>query len=173
MAVEPRVLEWVVQALRSGHEDEKKFRDEAVSRLERDHRTLQSRLDAMYVDKLEGRINNAYYDGMSGRWRAEQDRVNESIARHRSADRSYVDQGVWMWETAGLAAETFRSAATDERRELASVLIKHATWGEGRLVVTLKPPFDVILREVRKVRATETAKPDSSTSRVMKNPLSG
>ena len=68
-----------------------------------------------------------------------------------------------MWETAGLAAETFRSAATDERRELASVLIKHATWGEGRLVVTLKPPFDVILREVRKVRATEAAKPDSST----------
>ena len=46
MAIEPRILEWVAQALRSGHEDEKRFRDEAVARLERDQRTLQDRLDS-------------------------------------------------------------------------------------------------------------------------------
>ena len=60
-----------------------------------------------------------------------------------------------MWETAGPAAERFRTAEPDERRELASGLVKQATWGEGRLEVALKPPFDVILREVQKVRAAE------------------
>ena len=35
------------------------------------------------------------------------------------------------------------------------MLVKQATWGEGRLEVALKPPFDVILREVQKVRAAE------------------
>jgi hypothetical protein len=35
------------------------------------------------------------------------------------------------------------------------VLVKQATCGEGRLEVTLKPPFDVTLREVQKVRAAE------------------
>ena len=157
MAIEPRILTWVTQALRSGHEDEKRFRDEAIARLERDHRTLQDRLDNAYVDKVDGRINNAYFERMAAKWRTEQDRIAEAIARHRTADRSYVDQGIWIWETAGLAAETFRTADPDERRQLAGVLVKQATWGEGRLEVTLRPPFDVIVREVQKVRAGETA----------------
>ena len=69
MAIEPRILEWVAQALRSGHEDEKRFRDEAVARLERDQRTLQDRLDSAYVDKVDGRINNAYFERMAAKWR--------------------------------------------------------------------------------------------------------
>ena len=163
MSIEPHILEWVAQAMRSGHADEKRFRDDAITRLEGDHRTLQTRLDTMYVDKLDGRINGAYYEHTAAKWRAEQDRIAEAIARHRTADRSYVDQGIWIWNTAGFAAETFRKAQPAERRELAGVLVQQAGWGAGRLDVTFKPPFDVILREVRKVRATEGSEPGSGT----------
>jgi site-specific DNA recombinase len=110
MAIEPRILEWVGQVLRSGHEDEKRFRDEAIARPERDQRTLQDRLDSAYVDKVDGRINNAYFERMAAKWRAEQDRIADAVASHRTADRSYVDQGIWVWESAGPPAETFRTA---------------------------------------------------------------
>jgi hypothetical protein len=66
-----------------------------------------------------------------------------------------VDQGIWMWETAGLAAETFRGADQEGRHELGGALIKDASWGQGRLEVTLKPPFDVILQEGQQVRRAE------------------
>jgi hypothetical protein len=140
-----------------------RFRDEAIARLERDHRTLQGRLDTMYVDKLDGRINGTYYDRTAAKWRAEQDRIAEAIARHRNADRNYVDQGIWIWKTAGFAEETFRKAPCAERRELAGVLVKQWRWGAGRLDVTFKAPFDVILREVRKVRAAECSEPVDGT----------
>jgi hypothetical protein len=68
----------------------------------------------------------------------------------RVTEASYVDQGIWIWNTAGFAAETFRKAQPAELRELAGVLVQQASWGADRLDVTFKPPFDVILREVRK-----------------------
>jgi site-specific DNA recombinase len=35
----------------------------------------------MYVDKLDGRIDNAFFDRKSAEWRAEQDRILRDIGR--------------------------------------------------------------------------------------------
>jgi len=48
------VLAWVIQALRASHRDEKKFHDEAITRFRREHKRIQDRIDAMYMDKLDG-----------------------------------------------------------------------------------------------------------------------
>ncbi|MEO8898466.1 MAG: recombinase family protein [Candidatus Dormibacter sp.] len=37
MAIEPHILAWVARALRSGHDDEKRFRDDAIARLDVSH----------------------------------------------------------------------------------------------------------------------------------------
>ena len=54
------------------HEDERRAHDEAIARLQADYARLQNRLDAMYVDKLDGRIDTASVDRMAATWRAEQ-----------------------------------------------------------------------------------------------------
>lgn len=59
-------LEWVVKALKASHADEKREHDEAVGRLQKEYNRLQSRLDAMYEDKLDGKISQDFYtDGKS------------------------------------------------------------------------------------------------------------
>ena len=44
---------------------------EAIGGLPAEYDGLQSRLDAKYVDKLDGRIDEAFYDRMVREWRAE------------------------------------------------------------------------------------------------------
>ena len=51
------VLEWVREALHASHADEKREHDAAIERLQAEHRRLQARLDAMYVDKLDGHVD--------------------------------------------------------------------------------------------------------------------
>src|SRR5439155_10036071 len=67
------VLDWVREALTASHEDERRAHDEAVVRLQARYAQLQSRLDTMYVDKLDGRIDPAAFDRMAAAWRSEQD----------------------------------------------------------------------------------------------------
>ena len=52
--VPDEILEWVTTALRESQADRKQFHDEAMANLQREHRRLQDRIDAMYLDKLDG-----------------------------------------------------------------------------------------------------------------------
>ena len=65
------VLAWVSQALRVSHEDEKLHHDEAIERIQAEHDRLQKRIDAMYVDKLDGRIDTDFFDRKAAEWRGE------------------------------------------------------------------------------------------------------
>jgi hypothetical protein len=55
------VLSWVTHALRESHRDQKQFQDEQIAKLQRDHRRIQDRIDAMYLDKLDGRIDATFF----------------------------------------------------------------------------------------------------------------
>jgi DNA invertase Pin-like site-specific DNA recombinase len=59
------VLEWVREALRASHSDERRSHDEAIARLQAEYDRLQTRRGAMYVDKLDGRVDAAFYDRMA------------------------------------------------------------------------------------------------------------
>ena len=68
------VLSWVQEALRVSHADKRREQEEAIARLRSEYDRLQRRLDAMYVDKLDGRVNAAFFDKMAAEWRTEQAR---------------------------------------------------------------------------------------------------
>jgi hypothetical protein len=55
------------------------------ARLRGEFDRLRHRIHAMYVDKLDGRINGSFYT----QWRTEQDKIAREIARHQAADGSY------------------------------------------------------------------------------------
>ena len=50
------VLAWVSRALRESHHDEKKFHEDAIVRLQREHKRIEDRIDMMYMDKLAGEV---------------------------------------------------------------------------------------------------------------------
>ena len=55
-----KYLAWVSQALRVSHGDEKQHHDDAIRRIQAECDRLQDRIDAMYVDKLDGRIDTDF-----------------------------------------------------------------------------------------------------------------
>ena len=70
------VLEWVRDALHASHADERREHEEAIRRHQAEYARLQHRIDAMYVDKLDGLVDTAFFEKMSNLWRDEQKRSN-------------------------------------------------------------------------------------------------
>jgi hypothetical protein len=68
------------QALRESQVDEKRFREESIARLQKEYTKIQKRIDAMYLDKLDGRIDAAFFDAKRSEWREEQDQLLEATA---------------------------------------------------------------------------------------------
>ena len=112
------VLGWVRRALGESHRDERLFHEEAVTKLQREHRRLQDRIDAMDEDELDGRIGNEFFDAKAAEMRGEQARLIRDLEAHQDANRNYMEEGVQLLELAHRAPVLFESQPAGEKRKL-------------------------------------------------------
>ncbi len=138
------VLAWVREALHASHADKRQEQEQAIERLQAERFRLQTRLDAMYVDKLDGRVDAAFFDKMSAEWRAEQNRCQREIDRHQEADKSYMDEGVQILELARNAQRLFERQEPRPKRRLLNFVLSNCTWEDGEVVATFRQPFDLL-----------------------------
>ena len=50
-------MDWIIEALHQSHADEKRFREDAITRLQEAQTKIQNRLDRLYDDRLDGLSN--------------------------------------------------------------------------------------------------------------------
>jgi hypothetical protein len=134
----------MITALRESHKDEKQHHDEAIVRLQAEYRKLQDRIDAMYVDKLDGRIDAAFFDRKSTDWRAEQDRILRDVEAHQTANRTYIDEGVQLLRPVQRAPQLFETQEPAEKRQLLNFLLSNCVWKDGSLTAEYRQPFDLL-----------------------------
>ena len=155
------VLEWVREALHASHADERREHEEAIKRHQAEHKRLDERIHAMYVDKLDGLVAAAFFGRMSNQWREEQNRCLSEIERLQAADRSYLDEGVQLLELACNAQRLFARQEPREKRRLLNLLLSNCTWEDGEVVATFRQPFDLLAEtavSAARAAAAETAK---------------
>ena len=111
----------------------------------------------MYIDKLDGRVDGAFFDKMSAEWREEQNRCQREIDRHREAEQSYMDEGVQILELARNAQSLFERQEPREKRRLLNFVLSNCTWENGEVVAaTFRQPFD-LLAETTAIAARQKA----------------
>lgn len=142
IALDDEVLDWVTEALRQSHSDAKRHHDAAISRLQAEYNRLQNRIDAMYLDKLDGRVDAGFFDRKASEWRREQDQLLLSIEEHQSANQTYLEEGVRLLELAQGDHKLF------EKQRLLNFLLSNCSWKGGEMTATFRQPFD-LLRDAR------------------------
>ena len=98
----------------------------------------------MYVDKLDGLVDIAFYDRMSNRWREDQNCCQREIERRQNADKSYLDEGVALLDLARNAQRLFEKQEPREKRRLLNFVLSNCTWEDGEVVATFRQPFDML-----------------------------
>lgn len=126
------------------HRDTSRHHEEAIQRLEAQHKRLQHRIDAVYIDKIDGNVPAEFFETKAAEWRAEQEQCLRSIASHQNANDTYMHDGIRLLELADSAGRLFRKQSGDEKRKLLGFIVSNCTLADGRISVTLKQPFDMI-----------------------------
>ena len=147
----------MADALRSSHAEATKFHDDAVARLRGEYDRLQTRIDRAYDDHLDGRIAESYYDQRVQQWRAEQDRVTESLAKHEVSNRSYIDLGIRLLQVSRRLPELLTARSGLEKRKLLDFVVSNSVWRDGELEVAYRKPFDLIVLAAESKGTAEVA----------------
>ena len=95
----------------------------------------------MYVDKLDGRIDAAFFDRMAAQWREEQDGACAISNGTRTPTKSYMDEGIQILELAQNAQRLFERQEPREKRRLLNFVLSNCTWEDGEVVAPSANPL--------------------------------
>ena len=144
ISIDEEIVAWISKALRESHGDQKRFRDEAIAKLKQDHQRLQKRLDVMYEDRLDGRIDVALFERKSTEYRQEQAAILTKIEGYGVADGRYVEAGIKLLELTRNMHRLFEKQQAAEKRRLLNFVVSNSIWKGGEIVPAWRQPFDMI-----------------------------
>ena len=142
------VYDLIVEALRDSFEVERHDHDEAVTHLRAESDRLRKRLEAVYVDKLDGTVTDDFYRRMAVQWRDELDRCQRDLARHQEASNDYMDEGVALLTLARKAHRLFDGSSGIEKRRLLNFVLSNCVWKHGELSADYRQPFDMLVKTI-------------------------
>lgn len=138
------ILGWLSNAVLESDRTEQASRQQAVKRLRAERERLDARIEAMYLDKLDGRITQEFFDRQAAECRAKQDTIQRKIRDIEKAAPAPIDQAVDMLRLTSRASRLFLLQPPAEQRRLISVVIETAAWQNGMLQTTLFEPFEIL-----------------------------
>ncbi|MBK9584578.1 MAG: hypothetical protein IPO55_01475 [Alphaproteobacteria bacterium] len=124
--------------------DKRVYHEEALSRLQSEYNRLETRIDGMYVDKLDGKISEAFFEEKSMTWREEQKIIIVKMESLQNASQNYIEEGIQLLELAQNAGFLFMKQSAHEKRHLLNFLLSNCIWKDGVLTVRYKQPFDIL-----------------------------
>jgi len=146
ITIDDGIFDWLSQALKESHRDEKAYHDAAISTLQVQYTKLQRRIDQAYTDKLDGKIPEDVVLRKIGEWREEQSEVLAQIRSHHGANRNYLEEGVKLLELANKAYSLYRSQPAHEKARLLRLVQSNCAWDGVTPRPEYRKPFDVLAK---------------------------
>jgi DNA invertase Pin-like site-specific DNA recombinase len=144
LVIPQSILEWLGDAVLSSDQTEHAARAQAIKKLQARHDQIQARIETMYLDKLDERITQEFFDKHSAAWRREQDGLLRKIQDIQKATPAPLDQAVDMLRLTSRASELFVQQSAAEQRRLLQVIVEKSAWRDGTLRTNLFEPFEIL-----------------------------
>lgn len=162
LVVPKPITTWLRAALRATDTTHVKERQDALDHATAELQRLQNRIDAMYLDKLDGRITSVFFDEKATAWRLEQAKLQARIHDLQQQTQSY-DDAITAVETTSKLCTAFPTQPPSEQRRLLQLLIENASWKDGKFEATLKTPFQKLRDSNRGSQTNDRGNADGGT----------
>jgi site-specific DNA recombinase len=118
-------LQWLMVALKEGHQEETAFHKERVASLQERYNRLTNRIEAIYEDKLDGKIPEELWFRKHEQYKQELVEVEASLAQHTKGNLDYVESGVQLLELAKNAYPLYISQSPMEQKRMLNFLFQN------------------------------------------------
>ena len=142
LVVPPPVLQWLQAEVAETDQTECDARAQTVRREQGELERTQTRLEILYDDRLDGRIDPATYDRKSEEIRQQQERIRQKIRAGEAALLPPVSQAIDLVAVTSRAADLFLEQPGTEQRKLLRLLLDQASWKGGELRMSFCEPFE-------------------------------
>lgn len=142
-----RLLEWVRKALKESHQDEKEYHSSVMEDLEKERRRVERRLDLLYDERIDGKIDKGFYERKRDQYEEQLERISEAISKHTKANIDYKRLGINIFELSQIGKEIYeKDALPGEKKDLLRFIFSNLKLKDEKLYPTYKNGFQVVAK---------------------------
>lgn len=140
--------EAMIIALKESYRDESAFYAEEIERLRKQSDILQSRIDKLYTDKLDGIITEEFWAEKHNEWNNELSILLRKMEMNRNANKDYMDLGIKLLELVENLYSRYISLSQEEKEKTLKIIFQNFYLDGENAGYTYKKPFNSIAEGV-------------------------
>jgi site-specific DNA recombinase len=144
LVIPPEIIMWLQDELVTKDMKEQAEREQTMRRYEAERDRIQARLDILYEDRLDRRIDASTYDKKAGEMREGQRRFLTKMTQCQSATPAPATEALDLMSLTSKAAALFTNQTSAEKRRLLRLILEQATWRAGELRMCFREPFECL-----------------------------
>ena len=142
--LDPEIHSLLIRALRESQADESRFHQEEISKLEKERQTLETRLESIYLDKLDRIITTEFFQEKSREWKNTLEGIKAKLEKHRQAHGNYMEEGARLLDLSQQAAEIYRKLEMAEKKRILNLVLANSIWLNAQLIPKYRQPFELL-----------------------------
>ena len=148
-----RVLKWLEKALKEHHAEEIQYTGNQREGLNRSFERIQKRLEAIYEDKIDGKIPVEFYERKFKEYSVEKEQVLESLQKLNQGNTKYYEAGYAIHELACRAQAIYLSpkASPEDKRLLLSYVFSNLTENADKIKGNYTLAFEFLMEWMPKL----------------------
>lgn len=153
-----KLMEWLSRALKETNQIESDFYLNSVGEFDKQREILKKRLDAIYMDKIDGKITESYYNEKFKDFSKQLEGLDEKIAEHTRATNSGQNKRITLFDIAQKGESIFLKGKPDKKRELLRMIFINLKLKEDKIYYDLDENFTLIRDLVNKTNSSKLGK---------------
>lgn len=105
---------------------------------------LTNRINQTYMDKLDGRIDETFWQELNSNLQAEKNDLMFELQNHEEADKDFIKNANLVFELAKNAHSIFLRHSTVERQKMLNLICSNFSYKGKELSIELDTPFNTI-----------------------------
>lgn len=143
-----KVLNVLQKALKESHSSEIEYHTISINNLKRNLEQTQRRLEAIYEDKIDGKIPPEFYNRKFTEYTKEKEEIIESINKLNNGNTKYYEAGYAIHELASKASEIYKSpkATVEDKRLLLSKIFSNLSLNSDKIKPEYTLAFEFLIK---------------------------
>ncbi len=163
--ITPDEAEKIKELIQKNHAQEMEYKETTLRSLNARYVQLQSRLDILYNDRLDQKIDNAFWEKKQAEINNEQADIQTQIKRVKSEETKYFEIWLNILDLAYRAREIYLKRSPEQRRMLLAHIFTNLVLTDKKVTYKLKKPIEVLSKRVQeKLDAENTFEPEKGGS---------
>ena len=121
------------------------YEETSVEEVQKHITRLQNRIDSLYIDKLDGRIDQEFWQEKHNEWHREKDKLIEKLKVLNNAGKTFDEGSNLLENFCKHARAEFLKASPKKKRAILKMLGSNFSYKDKEVSITLTSVFDFLL----------------------------